>query len=167
MAPFEISLARFVAGHEHQMKPRDKQELEYLSSTLLSLVDQLQPGMVVQLDAADILIRRIMSLCLRDKLDDDYLDVLSNPSGSHLAPLEWLTEANKVYKIVKKAKDSQSASAKQTLPTPRWRSQHQQQLSKSAGSKGHGRSSQDKSGSRPQRVPAPHHKAHHSRGGQR
>ena len=79
---------RFVAGHEVQMKPRDKQELEVLSTTLLSLVDQLQPGMVVQLDAADILIRRILSLCLLDKLDDDYLDVLSNLSGSHLAPLE-------------------------------------------------------------------------------
>ena len=159
-----ISLARFVAGHEIQMKPRDKQELEVLSATLLSLVDQIQPGMVVQLDAADILIRRIMSLCLRDKLDDDYLDVLSNPSGSHLAPLEWLTEANKVYKILKKAKDSRSTSGKAHIPTPRWRSQ--QHLSKSTGSKGHGKSSQN-SGTRPNRVPAPQRSSHQPRGGQR
>ena len=83
-----MSLARFVAGDELSMKPRDKQELEVLSAALLSLVDQLQPGLVLQIEAADILIRRIMSLCLRDKLDDDYLNVLGNPSGSHLAPLE-------------------------------------------------------------------------------
>ena len=153
-----LSLARFVAGHEIQMKPRDKQELDILSATLLSLVDQLQPGMVVQLDAADILIRRIMSLCLRDKLDDDYLDVLSNPSGSHLAPLEWLTEANKVYKIMKKAKDSQSSSAKSQLPTPRWRNQQ----SKYTGSRNHGKSSNDRNGGRKDgnRVPAPNQRAH-------
>ena len=157
-----ISLARFVAGHDLQMRPRDKQELEVLSATLLSLVDQLQPGMVIQMDAADILIRRIMSLCLRDKLDDDYLDVLSNPSGSHLAPLEWLSEANKVYKIVKKAKDSRSASGKTPIPTPRWR--RQQPQSKSAGSKAHGRNSHDKSGSRPNRVPAPQRSSHQARG---
>ena len=160
-----ISLARFVAGHEVQMKPRDKQELEVLSSTLLSLVDQVQPGMVVQLDAADILIRRIMSLCLRDKLDDDYLEVLSNPSGSHLAPLEWLTEANKVYKIVKKAKDSQSSSAKTPLPTPRWR--NQQQHLRHSGHRAQGRNSTDKSGAQPKRVSASKQTQRQSRNGQR
>ena len=148
-----ISLARFVAGHETHMKPRDKQELEVLSTALLSLVDQVQPGMVIQLDVADILIRRIMGLCLRDKLDEDYLEVLSNPSGSHLAPLEWLTEANKVYKIVKKARDSRPTPSSSQPPTPRWRSQ--QQHAKSGGSKNHGTNSHVRSGARNNRVPAP------------
>ena len=105
-----LSLARFVSNYDSSLRSRDKQELEALSTALLLLVDQFQPQHVVLIDAADVLIRRIMSLCLQDKLDQTYLSVMANPSGSHLAPLEWLTEANKVYKIVKKAHSSSSSS---------------------------------------------------------
>ena len=105
-----LSLSRFIAGHENRLRPRDRQELEALSTALFLLVDQFQPQHVILIDAADALIRRIMSICLQDKLDGTFLSVLANPSGSHLAPLEWISEANRVYKITKKAHLSRSSS---------------------------------------------------------
>ena len=88
------TLQQFVAG-QTQLSPKDRQEVDYLLHVLLILADQVQPEHLALLDATDALIRRIMAKCLETKLDMDFLDVFSNPSGSHLASLGLLTERTK------------------------------------------------------------------------
>ena len=97
------TLQKFVAGQTH-LSASEKQEVDYHLHVLLLLADQVLPEHLSRLDATDALIRRIMAICLQTKLDSDFLDVFSNPSGSHLAPLGLLTEANKVFQVIKKAR---------------------------------------------------------------
>ena len=112
-----MSLSRFVAGQTH-LEPRDKQEVDHLLQILLLLTDQFHPDDAALVEATDPLIRRIMALCLQTKLDSDFLEVFTNPSGSHLAPLGLLTEANKVFQVIKKARGLDSKSLFPTQHTP-------------------------------------------------
>ena len=113
------TLQRFVAGQMH-LSQRDKQEVDCHLHNLLLIADQVRPDHLALLDVTDSLIRRIMVLCLQTKLDADFLEVFSNPSGSHLAPLGLLSEANKVFQVIKKARGldlkSQSLLAAPVLP---------------------------------------------------
>jgi hypothetical protein len=111
------SLSRFVAGQTH-LESRDKQEVDHLLQILLLLTDQFHPDDAALVEATDPLIRRIMALCLQTKLDSDFLEVFTNPSGSHLAPLGLLTEANKVFRVIKKARGLDSKSLFPAQHTP-------------------------------------------------
>ena len=103
------SLQRFVAGQTH-LSATDKQEVEFHLQVLLLISDQFLPSHLSRIDSMDMLIRKIMAICLQTKLDSDFLEVFSNPSGSHLAPLGLLTEANKVFQVIKKARGLDSKS---------------------------------------------------------
>ena len=111
------TLQKFVAGQTH-LSAWEKQEVDYHLHVLLLIADQFQPEHLSRIDATDALIRRIMAICLQTKLDSDFLEVFSNPSGSHLAPLGLLTEANKVFQVIKKARGLDSKCLSQaSVPT--------------------------------------------------
>ena len=113
------SLQRFVAGQTH-LSLRDKQEVDCHLQHLLLIADQVRPDQLALLDVTDSLIRRIMALCLQTKLDADFLEIFANPSGSQLAPLGLLSEANKVFQVIKKARgiDSRAQSLSTAPPLP-------------------------------------------------